>query len=154
MDLHKIIGKDISYSEAAYRSHLIIEMIYDLIILPHIDKNGSIDLLEDAIHFTFDRREKEFCSDISWLYGIDPEHSRRVLKNAVSYITREKLNSLMNIEGRIRLFTNKFGLRNTNKMFAEAIAALFQDALGSIENDDFLQETAMTIRNCGWLPTR
>jgi len=154
MELHAIIGKDISYSEAAYRSHLIIEMIYDLIIGPQIDKNGSIDLLEEAIHFTFDRREKEFCSDISWLYGIDFEQSREVLKIAVSYITGERLRRIMNIEGRIRLFTDKFGLRNTNELFAEAIAALFQNALGSIENDDFLQETALTIRNCGWLPTR
>ena len=76
-----------------------------------------------------------------------------VLKNAVSYITKERLERIMNIEGRIRLFTDKFGLRNNNSMFAEAIQALFQDALSSIENEDFLQQTAVTIRNCGWLPT-
>ena len=77
-----------------------------------------------------------------------------MLKIAVSYITGERLRRIMNIEGRIRLFTDKFGLRNNNEMFAEAIAALFQDALDSIENDDFLLETASTIRSCGWLPTR
>jgi len=153
IDLYKIIDRDISYNEAAYRSHLIIEMIYDLVILSHIHKDGSIDLLEDAIHFTFDRREKEFCSDISWLYGIEKSDVQYVLKNAVSYITKERLERIMNIEGRIRLFTDKFGLRNNNSMFAEAIQALFQDALSSIENEDFLQQTAVTIRNCGWLPT-
>ena len=61
IELYKIIDRDISYNEAAYRSHLIIEMIYDLVILSHIHEDGSIDLLEDAIHFTFDRRENEFC---------------------------------------------------------------------------------------------
>ncbi len=154
INLYRMIGREISFSDAAYQSHLLVEMIYDLVIQPRIDQNGSIDLLEEAVHFTFDKRANEFSSDISWLYGIDPEHSREVLKIAVSYITRERLKKLMNIEGRIRLFTDKFGLRNTNEMFAEAIAALFQDALGSIENDDFLQETAMAILNCGWLPTR
>ena len=94
-----------------------------------------------------------FAADISWLYGIEKDHVRYVLKNAVSYITKERLERIMNIEGRIRLFTDKFGLRNDNSMFAEAIQALFQDALSSIENEEFLQQTAVTIRNCGWFPT-
>ena len=153
IELHNIIDKDISYNEAAYRSHLIIEMIYDLVILSHIHKNGSIQLLEDAIRFTLDRKGNEFCADITWLYGIDESHVREVLKNAVSYITKERLERIMNIEGRIRLFTDKFGLRNNNSMFADAIQTLFQDALNSIENEDFLQQTAATITNYGWFPT-
>jgi hypothetical protein len=149
-----MIDKEISFSDAAYQSHLLVEMIYDLVIRQRIDRSGSIDLLEEAVHFTFDRREKEFCSDISWLYGIDPEHSREVLKIAVSYITRERMQRFMNIEGRIRLFTDKFGLRNNNELFTETISALFQDALLSIGDENFLQEACGTIRNCGWLPTR
>jgi len=153
MELHNIVGKNISYNEAAYRSHLIIEMVYDLVILSHIKRNGSIQLLEDAIHFTLDRKGNEFCADISWLYGIDESHVRDVLKMAASYITKERLDRIMNIEGRIRLFTDKFGLKNNDAVFAEAISTLFQNALSSIENEDFLQQTAVTIRNCGWLPT-
>ncbi|MEE9912601.1 MAG: hypothetical protein K4571_12860 [Deltaproteobacteria bacterium] len=153
INLHKIIEKDITYNEAAYRSHLIIEMIYDLVILSHIRKKNSMELLENAIHFTLDRRKKEFCEDISWLYGIEISHVQDVLKNAVSYITKERLERIMNIEGRIRLFTDKFGLRNDNLEFSEAIQTLFQDALSSIENEEFLEQTAVTIRNYGWLPT-
>ncbi len=59
----------------------------------------------------------------------------------------------MNIEGRIRLFTDKFGLRNDNVLFAETITGLFQDALTSIEDEDFLQQSAVTIREAGWLRT-
>ncbi len=153
VELYKIIGKDISYNEAAYRSHLIIEMIYDLVILSHIHDDGSIELLEDAIHFTFDRKCNEFCEDISWLYGIPKDHARDVLKNAVSYITKERMNRIMNIEGRIRLFTDRFGLRNDSALFADAISTLFQDALQSIENEEFLQQSAVIITNCGWYPT-
>ncbi len=153
INMHKIIERDITYSEAAYRSHLIIEMIYDLVILSHIQKNKSIELLEEAIHFTLDNKAKEFCEDIAWLYGIAKDDVLEVLKNAVSYITKGRMERIMNIEGRIRLFTDKFGLRNDNSMFAAAIQTLFQDALNSIENEDFLHETATTIRDYGWLPT-
>lgn len=151
-NLYKIVNQEISFNEAAYRSHLIIEMVYDLVILSRIHAARSIELLEDAIHFTLDRKGNEFCADISWLYGIEDNHIRDVLKNAASFITSERLKKIMNIEGRIRLFTDKFGLRNDNPMFAEAIQALFQDALDSIENEDFLQQTATAIRNYGWLP--
>lgn len=152
LELHKIIDREISYNDAAYRSHLIIEMIYDLVILSRIHADGSMQLLEDAIHFTLDRRENEFCADIAWLYGIEKNHVRDVLKNATSYITKERMERIMNIEGRIRLFTDKFGLKNDNAIFAKAIQALFRDALKSIEDEDFIQQTTTAIRNCGWLP--
>ncbi len=153
VDLYKILDRNISYDDAAYRSHLIIEMIYDLVILLRIQANGSTALLEDAVHFTFDHRRNEFCEEIAWLYGIEKEHVLDVLKNAVSYITKERMDRIMNIEGRIHLFTDRFGLRNNNAMFAATISTLFQNALGSIDNEDFLQETAATIKKTGWFPT-
>jgi hypothetical protein len=63
------------------------------------------------------------------------------------------MDGIMNIEGRIRLFTGKFGLKNDSSLFADAIQTLFHDALDSIENEDFLQQTAAAIRKIGWLPT-
>jgi len=153
LDLHKIIDREISYNDAAYRSHLIIEMVYDLVILSHIHAERSIDLLEEAIHFTRDKRQNEFCGEMAWLYGVEKDAVRDVLKNAASYITKERMEKIMNIEGRIRLFTGKFGLRNDNTIFADAIQTLFQEALNSIENEDFLQQTAAAIRKIGWLPT-
>lgn len=152
INLHKMIERDITYSEAAYRSHLIIEMIYDLVILSRIEKNNSIELLEEAVHFTLNNKAEEFCSDIAWLYGIEKNDALDVLKSAVSYMTKGRMKRFMNIEGRIRLFTDKFGLKNDNSMFAAAIQTLFQEALNSIENEDFLRETATTIRSHGWLP--
>jgi hypothetical protein len=153
MELHKIIDREISYDEAAYRSHLIIEMIYDLVILSHIHADRSIDLLEEAIHFTLDKKGNEFCEDMAWLYGVEKDAVRDVLKNAASYLTKERMDGIMNIEGRIRLFTGKFGLKNDSSLFADAIQTLFHDALDSIENEDFLQQTAAAIRKIGWLPT-
>lgn len=151
--LHKLINEDISYDEAAYRSHLIIEMIYDLVILSRIEEEKSTELLEQAISYTIREREEEFCENMSWLYGIAKEAARDVLKSAVSYITKERMSRIMNIEGRIHLFTGKFGLKNNNEMFKKAIAILFQDALNSIENEEFLLEIFDTVKNSGWQPT-
>jgi hypothetical protein len=153
MDLYRILDRNISYNDAAYRSHLIIEMIYDLVIMSHIRSSGSMALLEDAVHFTRDHREDEFCDNISWLYGIEKGYVRDVLKSAVSYLTKERMERFMNIEGRICFFTNRFGLQNDNEVFAKAISTLFQDAMSSIDNEDFLQETVSTINTFGWIPT-
>ena len=44
MNLHKSINNEISFNEAAYRSHLIIEMIYDLVIADHINFEKTISV--------------------------------------------------------------------------------------------------------------
>lgn len=153
MELSKMLGLEISYNDAAYRSHLVIEMIYDLVILEHIREDDSIALLENAINFTRDHRQKEFCDNLSWLYGIEKDCIRDVLKTAVSFLTRERMEKFMNIEGRIRLFTDKFGLKNNNVLFGQAVSTLFRNALNSIENERFLKETQEAIKNEGWRPT-
>lgn len=152
IDLHRLIGKDISRSEAAYRSHLIIEMIYDLVIRKQIEENKSIRLLEDAINFTLEKKAQQFCADMAWLYGIESSKSLDVLKKAAVYMTRERMERFMNLEGRISLFTNKFDLRNDNAEFATLIKALFRDALTCVENDDFMYQSVAAIDNCGWVP--
>ncbi len=151
--LHKIIPRDITYNEAAYRSHLIIEMIYDLVILARLREYGSMELLEEAIQFVRNRREEEFCAEVAWLYGFDKDSVRDVLKQAVSYITRDRMEKIMNIEGRIRLFTDKFGLRNDSTIFREAIETLFSEAIQSIGQDDFIAKTGLSVKETGWLPT-
>jgi len=152
INLHKMIDHEISYGEAAYQSHLMIEMIYDLVILQRIRAGKSIDVLAEALSYTRKKKEDEFCENMSWLYGVDQSAVRTVLARASSYLTIERMNDFMNIEGRIHLFSDKFGLKNQNETFRAAISSLFADALNSIENDEFLQEIIDTVRNSGWHP--
>jgi hypothetical protein len=155
LDLHKTIQNEISYNEAAYRSHLIIEMIYDLVILNEIDTFETISLLAEAVKFTLSNKFDEFTSTISWLYGISEDDIRTVLKNASLYLTEERMERIMNIEGRIRLYSDKFGLKNKDKLFNKGINNLFMLAKNSLELDEkelFLIQTAKTIKDYGWLP--
>jgi hypothetical protein len=61
----------------------------------------------------------------------------------------------MNIEGRIRLYSDKFGLKSKDKLFYEGIKNLFLEAKNSLELDEkelFLRQSAKTIKDYGWLP--
>ncbi len=155
LDIHKIIQNEISYGDAAYRSHLIIEMIYDLIILNEIESLETISLLAEAIKFTVNNKLEEFTSTISWLYNLPEGDIKAVMKEACVYLTKERMQSIMNIEGRIRLYSDKFGLRSKDKLFYEGIKNLFIQAKKYLEQDNkelFLNQTAKTIKDYGWLP--
>jgi hypothetical protein len=153
LDLHKIISKEISYEEAVYQSHLIIEMIYDLVILNQINSFKTIDLLAEAIDFTAKNKIDEFVATINWLYNVEENEINEVMRNASIYITKERLEHIMNIESRIHLYKDKFGLKSDDQLFYDGLKNLFQHARDLIDDDElFLRETAQTIKNYGWLP--
>ena len=153
MELHKVIKKEISYNEAVYQSHLIIEMIYDLVIFNHINSFKTIDLLVEAINFTVENKFAEFAATINWLYGFDKSEIDEVMKNAVIYITKEGLENIMNIEGRINLYKDKFGLESNELLFYDCLRNLFQQAIDLIDDDEsFFLEAMQTIKNYSWLP--
>jgi len=153
LELYKAIKKEISYSEAVYQSHLIIEMIYDLVILNHINSFKTIDLLVEAINFTVNNKMNEFSDTINWLYDLDKNEINEVMKNALLYITKEGMESIMNIEGRINLYKDKFGLKSNELFFYDGLRNLFQQAIDLIDDDElFFLETMQIIKNYSGLP--
>ncbi|MFZ1982721.1 MAG: hypothetical protein WAU61_15575 [Smithella sp.] len=153
MELHKIIKKEISYNEAVYHSHLIIEMIYDLVILNHINSFKTIDLLVEAIHFTAKNKMNEFAAAMNWLYDLGKNDIDEVMEGALLYITKDGMESIMNIEGRINLYKGKFGLQSSERLFYDCLKNLFQQAIDLIDDDElFFLETMQTIKNYSWLP--
>jgi hypothetical protein len=153
LDLHKIIDKEISYKEAAYQSHLIIEMIYDLVIINQIDSFQTIDILVKAINFTLKNKMKEFVATINWLYDVEKDEINEVMKNASVYITKERMESIMNMESRIHLYKDKFGLKSDDQLFCDGLINLFQQARDLIDDDElFFRETIQTIKNYSRLP--
>jgi hypothetical protein len=149
----KKIGREISYNEAAYRSHLVVEMIYDLIILDHITHHQSIKLLADAVSATANNYMDEFTATIGWLYGLQEADIRDVIKKASIYLTTDRMQNIMNIDGRIRLYIDKFGLRDNYQEYFNDIKCLFLQAMELLnDNEMFLRESAATINKYGWLP--
>lgn len=151
-DLHEITGKEISYRDAVYHSHLIIEMIYDLVISSHIDNFKTVNMLVDAIKYTEKNKMDEFVETINWLYGLDEKDIEEVMKNAVFFITRESMKHIMNMEGRINLYKDKFGLRSS-KQLDDGLKDLFQRAMDLIDDDElFFTETVQIIKDRHILP--
>jgi len=147
MSVYKSIDKDISVSDAVYQSHLIIEMIYDLVILKHIRAYGTIDILVEAIQFTVERKMDEFVSTMHWLYGLQEKEIIEVMKSALFFITRESMVSIMNMEGRMNLYKDKFGLRSDQKLFDDGLKDLFQRAVELIDDDElFYKDTVKVIK--------
>jgi len=154
LDLHKIINKEITCQEATYQSHLIIEMIYDLVILNQINSFKTIDLLAEAIDFTVKNKMDEFVATIHWLYDIEKDEINEVMRNASIYITKERLEHIMDIKSRIHLYKDKFGLKSNDQLFYDGLENLFQHARDLIDDDElFFRETIQTIKNYGWFPT-
>lgn len=153
LDVHKIIKKEISYAEAVYQSHLIIEMIYDLVILNHIDSFKTIDLLVEAVNFTVKNKMSEFVETIKWLYGLEENEIDEVMRSALFFITKEGMDSIMNIEGRINLYKDKFGLKSNERLFDDGLENLFQQAIDLIDDEElFFMETVKIIKNYSRLP--
>lgn len=153
MDIHKIYGAELSFGEAVYRSHLIIEMIYDLIIIKKINAYRSIDVLVDAVNFTAKNKMKEFVETLNWLYGLEKDEISEVMKTALFFITKESMEGIMNLEGRINLYKDKFGLQDHENIFYGNLRDLFQHAVGMINDDElFFQETTNVIKKYNTLP--
>lgn len=147
LNLHKTAGREISLSDAVYQSHLIIEMIYDLVIFSKIDSFKTIDVLIDAIDFTVKNKMEEFVSTMNWLYGLERHEINDVMKSILLFITKESMQGIMNIEGRMNLYRGKFGLRNNEKIFYDCLKDLFHHAVDLIDDDEILfQEASQLIK--------
>lgn len=154
LNLYRETHREITYNEAAYRSHLIVEMLYDLAITAKIHSSRTIELLAEAIEFTAKNKMPEFIRTMKWLYNLQDAQMTSVMKEAAVYLTTERMNMFMNVEGRINLYANKFGAKIGEKVLYAGVKDLFMQASILLEQDDdiFLRQSAKTIREYGWLP--
>jgi hypothetical protein len=153
LDFQRRINREISHNEAVYRSHLVVEMIYDLVILDRINNNQSIGLLAEAVCRTAEKKMNEFVATVNWLYGFSEGEICEVMKRACSYVTKERIERIMNIEGRIRLYGDKFGLKNNDQLYCADMKNIFLQAKELLDdNEIFLRETAEAVKKHGWLP--
>jgi hypothetical protein len=153
LDLQKKANEEISYNEAAYRSHLVVEMIYDLVIIDHLKHSRTIEILTEAIGNAAGSKIDEFIATINWLYDLSESEIREVMSRATHYLTAERIRKITNIEGRIRLYADKFGLQSSDQLLFNSLNNLFLQAKDLLDdNEAFLKETAETVKKCGWLP--
>jgi hypothetical protein len=153
LNFHRSINNDISYSDAVYRSHLIIEMIYDLVIAEYINIENTIETLTEAINYTASERMDEFVSIVNWIYNLGENEIREVIEKASRFLTIDRMQNIMSIEGRIRLYADKFGLNRNDQLIADGLRKIFFQARDLVaDNEVFLIETEKSIKKYGWHP--
>jgi hypothetical protein len=107
----------------------------------------------EAIKYTAKNKMTEFIATINWLYGLEENEINEVMKSALVFITKESMEEIMNIEGRINLYQDKFGLKSNDRLFYDGLKDLFQRAMNLIDDDElFFMETAQVIKNYNTLP--
>jgi len=137
IELHQLIQKKISYDEAVYQSHLIIEMIYDLVIAQHIDRCATIELLVDALQYTTSNKLDEFSADMNWLYGFEKSKIAEVMNSALGYVTKEGMTHLMNMKSRMSLYQDKFDLHSDEIIFSNVLTKMFEKAFCLIDDEKY-----------------
>jgi hypothetical protein len=155
LEIYRKIGKPITYADAAYRSHMIIEMTFDLALhLERLDESEKLlVLLGEAMRFAVGEKLAEFSHNISWLYGIPVQRIEEAFKEGAAVYTLSRIRRFMTLEGRIQLFAQKYGI---NRDDGEAIAGLTDVMNKGMElvkdYGDFFAPTLTAIQRVGFNP--
>ena len=154
-DIYARQGTPIAREQAAYRSHMIIEMTFDLAMhLAQIaEGERMISLLCDAMQFTVAERLNEFCNNISWLYGFSPDVVRETMIEGAAFYHRDRIRRFMTMEGRINLFAGKFGIARDDMNALEMLRQVMNMGMELVRDyEDFLEPTLAEIRRAGFNP--
>jgi hypothetical protein len=151
-DFHNSIGRPISYDEAAYRSHIIVEMAFDQALQ---DGEAQYDLdsfFLEALNYTVSDKMDDFCRTSSWLYGIREETIAEAIEQGrEKYMRDDSAGLFASFDGRIALYINKFGLDYDSAATWSGLKDLLHRGTGIVKDDEgFLTTTISSIREAGF----
>ncbi len=155
LDIYDKLGTPISYADAAYRSHMIIEMTFDLAL--HLDRlvegEKLLTLLNDAMNYTVREKFSEFSDNIAWLYGMPVQNVEEALREGAAVYTLNRIRRFMTLEGRIQLFANKYGIPRDEVNAIAALTDIMNHGMELVNNyGDFMAPTLAAIRRVGFNP--
>ncbi len=149
MDFCRGIGHETSLSEAAYRSHLIIEMSFDLALCGK-DRDLMI-LLYEALNYTAENKLSEFSETLGWILSVSQEIIMEAIQEGITLCTQDRINNLMSIEGQIGLFANKFSYDSDDDRIWNGIWDLFNQGRDLVTDyEEFSHTVLATIKESGF----
>ncbi|MFA4916471.1 MAG: hypothetical protein WC560_07355 [Syntrophales bacterium] len=148
MDFYKSIGREIDYSHAAYQSHLIIEMTFDLALHQGMGSDNLVPLFCDALEYTVQNKIEEFGEVQAWLLNISEEIIADAIRQGKHTCSRDRMSRFMNVEGRVGLYLDRFGLDRNDDSTRAGIRNLLNCGMALVSDyEDFLYPTIKEIRN-------
>ncbi|MEI7636556.1 MAG: hypothetical protein WCJ37_04570 [Syntrophus sp. (in: bacteria)] len=155
LEIYENQGTPIPYAHAAYRSHMIIEMTFDLAL--HLERLGEseklLTLLSDAMSYTAKEKLVEFSENIVWLYGMPVQNVEEALREGAAVYTLKRIRRFMTLEGRIQLFAHKYGISRDDGQAIAGLTDVMNQGMELVKDYvDFLEPTLAAIRRVGFNP--
>jgi hypothetical protein len=151
MNFYRDIGAEVSFSDAAYRSHIIIEMAFDLTVN---QKNGSLTaLFSEALSYTVENKFSEFSKTLSWFFSIEQKTITEAIEKGIKLYTKDRMDSLMSLDGRVHLYAAKFHHDPDDNSIRNNIKNLFTKGMYLVADyEDFLHTTLKATEKSGFKP--
>lgn len=148
--IYEAADHDVGPAEAAYRSHVLIEMAFDLAL--YEGERRLMDLLAEAMNFTLAARLQELSRSAGWFYGIDERIIENTMNRAWFLGNADRLKSTMNVGGRVGLFLKKFRDELDGNSITE-LENLFRKGMDLTENKvAFLKDVSGMLERSGFKP--
>jgi len=155
LEIYDFQGTPIDRDQAAYRSHMIIEMTFDLVMHCARIAEGEqlIALLCEAMRFTMAERLTEFSENIAGLYGFSPAMVRETMQAGAVFYNYDRIRRFMTLEGRMQLFAGKFGISRDDKIALDMLRVIMNQGMELVRDyNDFMAPTLAEIRRAGFNP--
>jgi hypothetical protein len=145
-------GLDITPADAAYRSHIMVEMAFDLALYER--EKQLMDLLTESMNFTLTERLDELSRTAGWFYGIEENVIAETMDMARFIGSAERLAGTMNVGGRVGLFMKKFQDEPVGSLtgsLKDELESLFRRGMDLTENKEaFLKDVSGMLERSGF----
>lgn len=143
---YREIGNEISFSETAYLSHMIIEMCFDLALYKR--EPDIARLFSEALTYTVENKLSEFVKTLSWIFKIKEKITTDAIKKSVDVYKGSKADNLMSLEGRLSLFADNYCYGLNDEKTRNGIRNLFNQGMDLVTDyEDFLDTTLTAIND-------
>jgi len=149
-ELHRRLGGGISSAEAVYRSHLMVEMAFDLNL--YLRGNGALlDLFLEALDYTAGEGLAGFAGTLSRLLGIGESTVAEAVVRGRDTYDRRRMEGFLTVDGRTGGFMDKFGMDRGDGEACKGVGALMGLALEvTRDSDGFLEPVLEAVRDAGF----
>ncbi len=146
MDFHNSLGQEITGGEAAYCSHILIEIAVDQLLQDKLQGEVAEQFVT-ALGYTLDARMEDFCRTSAWLYGIEPEIIAESLKKGKDKYDAGSDDNFASRSGRMDLYIAKFGLDKREPSTWSGLNSLLDQAMEMVRDyEEFLLAAEKMIR--------
>ncbi|HOK06280.1 MAG TPA: hypothetical protein PK836_01580 [Syntrophales bacterium] len=156
MDLYSAHGQSLDYPRAVYRSHMVIEMTFDLSLYQALKEESErlVLIMCRSLQEMSGAALEEFGETVGWFYGVEPEAVREAVLLCAERYTLDRINRFMSLPGRITLFADKFGLESSRTTAYDGLRGIMLRGMDLVKDyGDFLDPTLREIRRAGFAPT-